>query len=145
MSDESSTLADESPAPSAPMAIGVAWLVHHIAVVGVAGLLTGLLVAGGGGRLLMRIAAIAGHDDATGHLTDSGFRVGETTLGGTLELVLFIGLFAGGIGAILYRLSPGRHRPGDPAAPAPDPPSPRARGDPAAELVDQVVWFVTGA
>jgi hypothetical protein len=105
MSDESSTLADESPAPSAPMAIGVAWLVRHIAVVGVAGLLTGLLVAGGGGRLLMRIAAIAGHDDATGHLTDSGFRVGETTLGGTLELVLFIGLFAGGIGAILYLMS----------------------------------------
>ena len=105
MPDESHTRPGDSPAPSAPAAIGFACLVRHIALVGVAGLITGLLVAGGGGRLLMRIAAIAGHDDATGRLTDSGFRVGETTLGGTLELVLFIGLFAGGIGTILYLMS----------------------------------------
>jgi hypothetical protein len=105
MPDESHTRPDDSPAPSAPAAIGFAWLVRHIAVVGVAGLITGLVVAGGGSRLLMRVAAIAGHDDAAGRLTDSGFRVGETTLGGTLGFVLFIGLFAGGIGTILYLMS----------------------------------------
>ncbi len=101
MADQSKThLGDRSP--DVPRSVGVTTLVRHIALVGVAGLVTGLVVAGAGGRLLMRVAAIAGSDRAAGRLTESGFRVGEITLGGTLELVIFVGLFAGGTGAVIY-------------------------------------------
>ena len=101
MADQSEThLGDRSS--GVPRSLGVAPLVRHIALVGVAGLVTGFVVAGAGGRLLMRVAAIAGPDRAIGRLTESGFRVGEITLGGTLELVIFVGLFAGGIGAVIY-------------------------------------------
>ncbi len=104
MADQSKAhLGDRSP--DVPRSLGFAPLVRHIALVGVAGLATGFVVAGGGGRLLMRVAAIAGPDSATGRLTESGFNVGEITLGGTVELVLFVGLFAGGIGAVLYLIA----------------------------------------
>ena len=104
MADQSKThLGDHSP--DVPGSLGFAPLVRHIALVGVAGLATGLVVAGGGGRLLMRVAAISGPNSATGRLTESGFNVGEITLGGTVELVLFVGLFAGGIGAVLYLIT----------------------------------------
>ena len=76
MADQSKThLGDHSP--DIPDSLGFAPLVRHIALVGVAGLATGFVVAGGGGRLLMRVAAIAGPDSATGRLTESGFNVGE--------------------------------------------------------------------
>jgi hypothetical protein len=59
-----------------------------------AGLLVGVLVAGLGSRLVMRALALA-DDDARGIVTENGNVVGETTFGGTLALVVFIGIAMG--------------------------------------------------
>jgi len=85
--------------------LAAARIIRHIAVVGIAGIGTGLLVAGGGGRLVMRIAALTAPDRAIGRLTEAGFRVGDITLAGTFGFIFFIGLFVGGIGAVLFLIS----------------------------------------
>ena len=77
-------------------------LARHISVAGIAGLITGLLVGGVGGRLFMRIAGAAAPDFAQGRSTEAGFTVGEVTLGGTIGLVLFVGIFVGVVGAVTY-------------------------------------------
>jgi hypothetical protein len=77
-------------------------LVRHIAIGGIAGLVTGIVVGGGGGRLFMRIAGAAARDAAQGATTEAGFTVGEVTFGGTVALILFIGVFVGVAGAALY-------------------------------------------
>jgi hypothetical protein len=50
----------------------------------------------------MRIAGATGRASAQGAGTEAGFRVGELTVGGTITLVVFVGIFAGIIGALLY-------------------------------------------
>ncbi len=77
-------------------------LARHISVAGLAGLVTGLLVGGVGGRLFMRIAGAAASDAAQGATTEAGFTVGQITLGGTLGLVVFVGVFVGIMGAVMY-------------------------------------------
>jgi hypothetical protein len=56
-----------------------------------AGLLVGLVVAGLGSRLAMRVLAVA-DPDAAGIFTENGNVVGEITLGGTTALIVFIGI-----------------------------------------------------
>jgi hypothetical protein len=77
-------------------------LARNIALSGIAGLFTGILVGGIGGRLFMRLAGAAAPDLAQGRGTEAGFRVGEVTFGGSLGLVIFIGIFTGVVGAIFY-------------------------------------------
>jgi hypothetical protein len=77
-------------------------LVRHVAIGGIAGLVTGIVVGGGGGRLFMRIAGAAARDAAQGATTEAGFTVGEVTFGGTVALIVFIGVFVGVAGAALY-------------------------------------------
>ena len=60
------------------------------AAAGVAG---GILTLGLGGRLMMRVLA-ATSPGAKGFITDAEARVGDVTTGGTIGLVLFIGVFA---------------------------------------------------
>ena len=64
-------------------------------------MLTGLLVAGVGGRLVMRAAALL-VPEAAGRLTDNGNQIGEITLQGTVGLVLAGALFFGLLGATLW-------------------------------------------
>jgi hypothetical protein len=75
------------------------------------GALVGLVVAGGGGRLAMRLIALADDREDFGLSTEGGDTVGEVTLEGTL-FVLFTGLVLGTVGAFLYlalrRWLPGR-------------------------------------
>jgi hypothetical protein len=59
-----------------------------------AGVVVGLLVAGLGSRAVMRLLALA-DADARGTVTEAGNRVGEITAGGTLALILFVGIPAG--------------------------------------------------
>ena len=68
---------------------------------GVAGLIAGVLVAGVGGRLVMRLAALLVPESA-GSFTENGNRIGDITLGGTFALILFIGLFVGVVGGTLW-------------------------------------------
>jgi hypothetical protein len=77
-------------------------LVRHVAVIGLAGVTTGVLVGGLGSRVFMRIAGATGSEFARGRITEAGFRVGEITLGGTIALVVFVGIFVGIIGAVVY-------------------------------------------
>lgn len=74
---------------------------RDIARGGLAGLLTGILVAGVGGRVVMRAAAMLVPESA-GRFTENGNRIGEITLSGTLGLVLVGGLFFGLLGATVW-------------------------------------------
>jgi hypothetical protein len=71
-----------------------------------AGLVVGPVVAGLGSRLVMRALAVA-DPDARGAVTENGNVVGDVTFGGTLALVVFIGLamgfFAGPIVFVVRR------------------------------------------
>ena len=87
------------PEPPSDSFMGLA---RHIAIAGVAGLSAGIVVGGIGGRVFMRIAGAAASDRVQGFGTEAGFRVGEVTVGGTLALVIFIGLLTGVVGAVLY-------------------------------------------
>lgn len=58
-------------------------------------LVAGLLVPGLVGRLMMRVLAATSPDEAQGRVTDADEVVGEVTVGGTLGLVLFVGLGGG--------------------------------------------------
>jgi hypothetical protein len=67
-----------------------------------AGLLVGVVVAGLGSRLVMRILAAA-TPEATGIFTEAGNRVGEITAGGTVALLLFVGIPVGlGAGVVVF-------------------------------------------
>ena len=68
---------------------------------GLAGLIAGILVAGVGGRLVMRLAALL-VPESVGAFTENGNRIGDITAGGTFALILFIGLFFGSIAGSLW-------------------------------------------
>ena len=69
-----------------------------------AGLGAGLIAAGAGGRLVMRLLAITS-PDAHGAITEAEATIGEITLGGTLGFVVFVGLPAGALAGVLYALA----------------------------------------
>lgn len=66
---------------------------RDIARGGLAGLVAGILIAGLGGRLVMRLAALI-VPSAAGAQTDNGNRIGEITASGSLNLIIFVGLLA---------------------------------------------------
>jgi hypothetical protein len=75
--------------------------VRDIARGGLAGLITGIVVAGVGGRLVMRASALL-VPEAAGRFTENGNRVGDITLSGTVGLVIGAGLFFGLAGATVW-------------------------------------------
>lgn len=100
------------PPPEVSIGKRYAWSVA-VAVVG--GLGGGVLVAGAGGRLAMRLLAATAGDAAQGRLTEAEETVGRITTGGTIGFILFVGVFsglaAGGLLMILRRWLPnGRWR-----------------------------------
>lgn len=78
--------------------------VWYVALALTAGVLAGVTVIGGGGRLAMRLLAVTAGDDAQGRLTEADETVGAITVGGTVAFVLFVGVFGGVISAVLYVL-----------------------------------------
>lgn len=68
-----------------------------------AGLVVGIVVAGLGSRLVMRLLAVA-DPDARGIITENGNVVGEITFGGTIGLVAFIGIPSGILGGLIVYL-----------------------------------------
>jgi hypothetical protein len=95
--------------PDAPVrkldagAAGLTALVRHVFAGGLAGTLAGIVCLGLGSRLAMRIAALL-DPSARGALTENDNIVGEVTLRGTLELVVFVGIFGGLIAGLLWVL-----------------------------------------
>jgi hypothetical protein len=76
-------------------------VIREVAIGGLAGLISGILVFGIGGRLFMRIVAVI-DPAAAGLMTSNGNRIGEITLGGTLGFVVAIGLIFGVVAGILW-------------------------------------------
>lgn len=68
----------------------------------VAGIPTGVLVAGVGSRLAMLVLRLTSPDEVVGVTSDDGFEIGRFTLGGTYNL-LMLGAVVGVIGAAAYR------------------------------------------
>jgi MFS family permease len=73
---------------------------------GLAGLIVGVLLAGVGGRLVMRFAALM-VPESVGRVTENGNVIGNITVGGTVGLVLAIGLLFGAVaGSLWVTISP---------------------------------------
>lgn len=68
---------------------------------GLAGLIVGVLLAGVGGRLVMRLAALL-VPAADGALTENGNRIGDITLGGSLGIIIAVGLLFGAVAGSLW-------------------------------------------
>jgi hypothetical protein len=94
-----------------PAVSPAAEVVRDIARGGIAGIIVGLLVAGLGGRLVMRLATIL-HEDTVGVFTENGEVIGNITFNGTMALITFgglgMGLMAGTIWVIVSPWIPGR-------------------------------------
>jgi hypothetical protein len=84
---------EEAPWRAPLSRVPLTWVRALVGCLG-AGLLVGIIVAGLGSRLAMRLVAAA-NPDADGTLTENGNVVGEITLEGTLDLVLFTGIPVG--------------------------------------------------
>ena len=78
-------------------------LPRQLAVAVAGGLLAGVLAAGAGGRLVMRLLAVTS-PEAKGSITEASEIVGEITVGGTLGFIVFTGLGAGLLSGDLYAL-----------------------------------------
>jgi len=90
--------------PGAPRSDGevLRSLLRSLSIVLAAGGAAGVLTAGAGGRLMMRIMAATSSDRAQGLTTEAEETVGEITLGGTVGFLLFAGVASGLIGGVTY-------------------------------------------
>ena len=61
----------------------------------IAGIGAGVVAAGAGGRLVMRLLAVTAGDGAQGRITEADQVVGRISVGGTLGFVIFTALFFG--------------------------------------------------
>jgi hypothetical protein len=91
----------DATAPEGPALARYLW---HLNVGVSAGLMAGLLVAGPGGRLVMRLLAATAGDPAQGRLTEADEVVGRITVNGTIGFIVFVGLFGGLLSGVLYML-----------------------------------------
>ena len=66
-----------------------------------ASIAAGIVVGGVGARLIMRILAMV-NEDNTGVMTGNGNISGEITVGGTLGLIIFVGLVSGVLVGFVY-------------------------------------------
>jgi hypothetical protein len=66
--------------------------------------LTGVLTIGAGGRLMMRVLAVTSPDDVQGLRTEADEVIGEVSVGGTVFLVVMVGIGAAVVGLALYSI-----------------------------------------
>lgn len=74
----------------------------HLDLVVLSGLASGLVAAGAGGRLVMRLLAVTAGDQAQGRITEAEEVVGRITVDGTIGFIIFVGLFGGLVVGGLY-------------------------------------------
>jgi hypothetical protein len=84
---------------------------RHVAVAAAAGVGAGIVAAGAGSRLLMRVLALTS-STTDGTFTEGGAEIGEITLGGTTALITFTGVPSGLLTGALYALTLPRSRAG---------------------------------
>jgi len=104
-------MSTHAPSEGLAPAAGVLSRLRPLAGCLAAGIVVGFVVAGIGSRLVMRVLALV-DSDARGTFTENGNQVGDITLGGTLGLVVFVGIpsgvAAGLIVFVIRRWLPGR-------------------------------------
>ena len=93
---------DEPPGPDTDLARRYAWWVTLATAAGVG---SGLLMSGPGGRLAMRLLAATAGDAAQGRVTEAEEVVGRITVTGSIGFVLFIGIASGLASSVLYLLA----------------------------------------
>jgi hypothetical protein len=100
-----------TPAPPAagpteppPVGLVVRRYLWYLTVAVTSGLGAGILAAGAGGRLVMRLLAVTAGPDAQGRVTEAEQVVGRITVDGTLGFVVFTGLFFGLASGFVYLL-----------------------------------------
>lgn len=71
-----------------------------VALLGIASLLSGVVFGGIGGRLVMSLSARAAGPEVVGRLTENGNAIGEFTVGGTIALIVFVGLLGGMLASV---------------------------------------------
>ena len=64
--------------------------------------LAGVLTIGAGGRLMMRVLAATSSDDVQGLRTEADEIVGEVSVGGSVFLIVVVGIGAGVLGLVLF-------------------------------------------
>ena len=90
--------------PGAPVTAAQRYF-WNVTVAVVAGVGAGVLVAGAGGRLVMRLLAATAGDQAQGKVTEAEEVVGRISTGGTIGFVVFTALFFGLATGIVYMLA----------------------------------------
>jgi hypothetical protein len=83
------------PTDPPPVGLVVRRYLWYLAVATASGAAAGILAAGAGGRLVMRLLAVTAGADAQGRITEAEEIVGRITVDGTLGFVVFTGLFLG--------------------------------------------------
>ena len=86
----------DAPAPAVRPA-------RYVLLLPVAAVVSGILAAGAGGRLVMRLLA-ATSPDSHGAITEGAARIGDITVGGTIGFLAFVGVPAGALAVALYVL-----------------------------------------
>jgi hypothetical protein len=81
--------------PRRPPGLVLRCYLWYLTVAVTSGLGAGILAAGAGGRLVMRLLAVTAGADAQGRITDAEQLVGRITVDGTLGFVVFTALFFG--------------------------------------------------
>ena len=95
-----------APGEPPPVGLVVRRYLWNVNLAMAAGVAAGVVAAGAGGRLVMRLLAVTAGDDAQGRITEAGQVVGQITAGGTVGFVVFTALFFGaatGGGYLLVR------------------------------------------
>ena len=92
------------PATPPPMGLVVRRYLWAVNLAVVAGVGAGVLAAGAGGRLVMRLLAVTAGDGAQGRITEADQVVGRISVEGTVGFVLFTALFFGTATGAAYLL-----------------------------------------
>jgi hypothetical protein len=92
------------PTDPLPVSLVVRRYLWYLAVALLSGAAAGILAAGAGGRLVMRLLAVTAGADAQGQITEAEEIVGRITVDGTIGFVVFTGLFFGPVSGAAYLL-----------------------------------------
>src|SRR5215213_9377364 len=90
------------PTDPPPVSLVVRRYLWYLAVALLSGAAAGILAAGAGGRLVMRLLAVTAGADAQGQVTEAQEIVGRITVDGTIGFVVFTGLFFGPVSGAAY-------------------------------------------
>ena len=100
------TPATEAPGPAArpPVGLVVRRYLWYLTLAVGAGVGAGLLAAGAGGRLVMRLLAVTAGPGAQGRITEADQVVGRISVDGTLGFIIFTGVLFGAASGAAYLL-----------------------------------------